>query len=114
MWIPRSDRCWRVGGRAEAWVWENLVGLECIVDVSQTVAADRLDLLWRSGAVFHGIGTANQAVNLYAQPSAEEPAVGQVDAGQLLVIETVVEDDQDQCLRLHRGHWPWPAMPIPS
>lgn len=82
-------------GRAEAWVREDLVGLECIVDLSQTIAADRLDLFWRSGAIFNGMGTASQAANLYPQPSAEEPAVGQVDAGQLLVIETVIEDDQE-------------------
>ncbi|GEM_PF-6510801 len=82
-------------GRSDAWVREDLVSIECIADFSRTIAADRLDLFWRSGAIFNGIGTAGQAANLYPQPSAEEPAVGQVEAGQLLVIETVVADDQE-------------------
>ena len=82
-------------GRTDAWVREDLVELECLADFSRMVVADRLDLFWRSGAVFNGIGAVNQAANLYPQPSAEEPAVGQVDAGQLLVIETVVADSQE-------------------
>ena len=82
-------------GRSDAWVREDLVSLECIADFSRTITADRLDLFWRSGAIFNGIGTANQAANLYPQPSAEEPAVDQVEAGQLLVIDTVVADDQE-------------------
>ncbi|MCY3660400.1 MAG: hypothetical protein OXG36_15460 [Caldilineaceae bacterium] len=41
----------RWDGRADSWVREDLVSLKCIVDLSQTIVADRLDLFWRSGAV---------------------------------------------------------------
>ena len=96
--VTGNERNWirikLLDGRADAWVREDLVELECIADTSRPVTADRLDLFWRSGAVFSGIGTVDKAANLYAQPSAEAESVGSANVGRLLVIETVIADEQ--------------------
>lgn len=81
-------------GRTDAWVREDLVNIECIPDNRRMVVSDRLDLFWRSGAIFNGVGTVDRVANLYAEPHAEAPTVEQAAVGRLLVIETVVTDGQ--------------------
>ena len=81
-------------GRTDAWVREDLVNIECIADSRRRVVSDRLDLFWRNGAIFNGVGTVDRVANLQAEPHAEAPAVAQAVVGQLLVIETVIVDDQ--------------------
>ena len=81
-------------GRTHAWVREDLVTIECLISDQRIVTVDRLDLYWRSGKIFSGLGIALLNTNLLAQPSDLATVVEEVSAGQRLVIATVVEDEK--------------------